>query len=115
MNKKADVVLGTVLVALGVLVIAGQFNVFGDISFLRIFETIILVYVVFKGIKNLNFYEILIPAGFLIVLNKDLLHLKGISAMPVFFATLLISAGLEKLFSNKKGRSDSNIIDVDFH
>ena len=94
---------GMLFILAATYMIVGKMGILPDISIFTILLTIFLVGVMLKGIRKVNFSEILFPLAFLCILYDDQLGITALTPWTVLGAALLGSIGLGMIFKSNKG------------
>ncbi len=89
---------GVFFVLAGVFVIGSQLGAFGEIGFLSILASVLLIALIVHSAFQLNFFGVLIPAAFLYTIYNDVIGLPEISVWQLVLAAVLASTGLSILF-----------------
>ena len=99
-RNSGKVFWGLVLVAAAAWMIVSKYFTL-PISIFKIILTVFLVSVLIKGVKHVNFSEILFPLAFLCILYDELLGITALTPWTVLGAALLGSIGLSMIFKPK--------------
>lgn len=101
MKKNSNLFWGMIFVAMALLVLAGQFKVFGDISIVRMSLGILTIIISIWGLLRRNFVVFLFFLAFFCQIFDDILNIPPIAPGPIFLAALLGSIGLSMIFPKK--------------
>lgn len=102
------------LCAAGVIV-ANQLGLFAQVGLVSLLLTLALAFIIIKGIIDINFFEILIPAAVILIIYADPLGIAYLTPWPILIVALLTSIGLSLIFRKhayrgfkkyKKGHGD---------
>lgn len=93
---------GLLFILAAAYMIVSKFWILPEISIFTILLTVFLVSIIVKGIKKVNFWEILFPIAFLCILYDDLLGITDLTPWTVLGAALLGSIGLSMIVKPKK-------------
>lgn len=85
----------------GVMLIAGQFGLFGNIGVFTVIATVFLVWSFAKSIVKLNYVGICISAALVYILYQKPLNLVLISPWILIVAALFVGSGLSIIFRKK--------------
>lgn len=99
-NKK--VFTGLMFIFAGVALVLNRLGYFQDINIFSIFASIFLVSEIIKSISKRNIFGVLIPAAFLLVIYSDYLGISSLNPWIFVPAAVLISIGLDLIFSPRK-------------
>lgn len=83
-------------------IIANQLGVFEQVGLISMLLTIFLALIIIKGIIDLNFFEILLPAAGITIIYAEPLGITYLTPWPILVAALLASIGLSLMFKKKK-------------
>lgn len=89
---------GLLFVLAAVYMVVSKFWMLPEISIFTIVLTVFLVSVLIKGVRHVNFWEILFPLAFLCILYDDMLGITDLTPWTVLGAALLGSIGLSMIF-----------------
>lgn len=106
--KNRNIFWGLIFIFAAVFVLLNNFGYFEDINITKILITVLLVYCMFKNVRPLNFFGILIPAAFICILYDDALHLTAITPFPILAAAVFGSIGLSFIFPRKPYYDDNH-------
>lgn len=98
--KKKNLFWGYVLIVLAVYVLVSRAGVIPDLPVGKILVSLVCVYIMFKGVINRNFSEILIPLAVIGCQYDKFLGITAITPWPLLLAAILISIGLSLIFQN---------------
>ena len=93
---------GLLFILAAAYLVACKFWSLPSISIFTILLTVFLVTIIIKGIKHVNFWEILFPIAFLCILYDEPLGITTLTPWTVLGAALLGSIGLYKMIKPKK-------------
>ena len=93
---------GLLLILAAAYMIVSKMGILPDISIFTIILTVLLVWWMLKGIRKVNFSEILFPIAFLCILYDEQLHITALTPWTVLGAALLGSIGLGMIFKPNK-------------
>lgn len=96
--KKKDLFWGLLFIFAALLIILNGFGIFPGISMFEIITTVILVGVMIKSMKHINFWGVLFPLAFLCILYADEWGIRDLTPWPVLLTALLLSIGLSLIF-----------------
>lgn len=99
---KKQIFWGIFFIAAAILIIISKLGFMPDVGVFSIFATVILIWILVKGLKRLNFYEIMFSLAFLYIIYDEPLGIEALSPWSVLAAAMLFSIGLSMLF-HKKG------------
>ena len=117
-KNSGKVFWGFLLILAAAYMIVSKMGILPDISIFTIIVTVFLVSWLLKGIRKVNFAEILFPIAFLCILYDDPLGITALTPWTVLGAAFLGSIGLGMIFKpNKKwqievGNEQSSVFDV---
>ena len=94
---------GLLFILAAVYMVVSKFWILPEISIFTIFLTVLFVVILLKGLRHVNFWEILFPIAFLCILYDDFLGITDLTPWTVLGAALLGSIGLSMIFKPKKG------------
>lgn len=109
MNKKS-IFWGLALILVAVYMIVSRLGVFPYVPLFQLLFTVLFAILIVEGIMKFNFFEILIPAAFLICIYDKPLHLESITPWPVLIAALLCSIGLSMIFKPIRDRKKNKAV-----
>lgn len=92
---------GLLFILAAVYVIISRIWILPDISVLHILLTLLLVWIFLKGLKKVNFWQILFPIAFLCILYEKQLGITELTPWPVLGAALLGSIGFSLMIKKK--------------
>lgn len=98
--KSRNIFWGLVFIFAAVFVLLNKYGFFGGISLTSTILTAFLLYCIFKSLRPVNFFGILLPIACLIIMYDTELHLEAITPFPVLFAAVCGSIGLSFIFPN---------------
>lgn len=108
--KKKKIFWGIFFILAAVFVVINKLDIMPDVGVFSILATLFLLWVFVKGIRHINFYEILFPIAFLCIIYDKPLGIEALTPWTVLAAALLCSIGLSLLFHGKKrGHYNMNI------
>lgn len=114
MKKNNNLFWGLIFIAAAFLVLAGQLEIFDDISLTRISLGILFIIISIRGLFQRNFFVFLLfLASFFIMFDEEF-KITAITPMPILFAALLGSIGLTMLFPDKNSRIQHHGKQVNF-
>lgn len=100
--KRKNVFWGLVIILLATSLLASGFNVFHTgPSLIRLILTALLFFASIASLSPLNFFGVLMPLAFALILNSEYLNMP-LQTWPIIGGTLLLSLGLSVLFRRKK-------------
>lgn len=99
-NKK--IFTGLMFIFAGVALVLNRLGYFQDINVFSIFASIFLISEIIKSIAKRNIFGVLIPISFLLVIYSDYLGISSLNPWIFVPAAVLISIGLNLIFSPKK-------------
>ncbi len=103
--KKKNLFWGFVLIVAALYVLVSRAGVIPNLPVGKILVSLICVYIMFKGVINRSFPEILIPLAVIGCQYDEFLGITAITPWPLLFAAILISIGLSLIFSNGRKRN----------
>ncbi len=103
--KNRNIFWGLTFILAAVFILFSNMGYFQGIDLFTILISVFLVCFMIKSIRPINFYGILIPLAFLIIIYDEELHLEAITPFPVLFAALSASIGLSFIFPKHPGRN----------
>lgn len=107
--KSSKVFWGIFFILAAVYVIISKFGILPDVNIFRIVITIILLWTLVQGIRQVNFFEILFSVAFIYIVYDSVLGIEMLSSWTVLGAALLGSIGLSMLFGGKKKKWQAKI------
>lgn len=99
--KTSKIAWGLFFMAAAALIILNQTGIMGEVSSVGIVISLLLVPVIVSGIKNRNFFCILVPASLIAILFDESLGIEKFTPWPLLGCALFLSIGLHILFSDK--------------
>lgn len=93
---------GLLFILAAAYLVASKFWSLPSISIFTILLTVFLVTIMIKGVKHVNFWEILFPIAFLCILYDEPLGITALTPWTVLGAALLGSVGLSMIIKPKK-------------
>lgn len=102
-KNSGKVFWGLLFILAAVYIVISKFWILPDISIFTILLAIFFVSILLKGIRHVNFWEILFPIAFLCILFDDLLGITALTPWTVLGAAFLGSIGLSMIFKPKNG------------
>lgn len=102
--KKQKIFWGIFFILAAVLIIISKLGFMPDVGVFSIFATVILIWVLLKGLKRRNFYEIMFAIAFLCIVYDEPLGIEALTPWSVLAAALLLSIGLSMLFHKRHVR-----------
>lgn len=103
MKKNGEKIFWGLFFILGaIFILVGRMGYFEDIGLFTLFLTVLLVALLLKSIRHIEFSGILFSLAFLAILYDKPLGIEELTPWPVLGAALLGSIGLEILFHNNK-------------
>lgn len=93
---------GVIFILAAVYIVISRIFVLPEISVWSIILTIVFAAMIIKGIREVNFYEILFGIAFLCWIYDSQLGIENLTPWPVMGAALLGSIGLSMIFKRKK-------------
>ena len=94
---------GLLFILAAAYMIVSKMGILPDINIFTVLLTVFLGWLIFKGIRHVNFSEILFPIAFLCILYDEPLGITALTPWTVLGAALLGSIGLGMIFKPKKG------------
>lgn len=103
MKKNGEKIFWGLFFILGaIFILVGRMGYFEEIGLFALFLTVLLVALLLKSIRHIEFTGILFSLAFLAILYDKPLGIEELTPWPVLGAALLGSIGLEILFHNNK-------------
>lgn len=106
--KNGKILWGVIFVIAGITLILGNLGYMGDVNFVSLTLSIILVAVSIKSIISRNFYGTFIPLALIGILFDKELGIEAITPWTILIAALLLSIGFSMIFSKKKSKHKYN-------
>ena len=100
--KSSKIFWGIFFILAAVYVIVSKFGILPDVGVFSVLLTVFLLWVFVKGIRHMNFYEILLSAACICIVYDEPLGITELTPWTVLGAALLGSIGLSLLFQGKK-------------
>lgn len=101
--RNRNILWGLVFIFAAAFILLSNFGYFEDINLASSLLTIFLFCCIFKSLRPVNFFGILMPIAVLIIIYDKQLHLEAITPFPVLFAAVSASIGLSFIFPNRPG------------
>ncbi|MGN0352351.1 MAG: LiaF transmembrane domain-containing protein [Roseburia sp.] len=101
-GKGKKIFWGVIFILAAVYIVVSRIFVLPEISVWSIILTIVFAAMIIKGIRELNFFEILFGIAFLCWIYDGQLGIENLTPWPVMGAALLGSIGLSMIFKRKK-------------
>lgn len=102
MRDKKSIFWGIIIVLLGVYVIVSKIVALPDIPVIKIVFTVLFAYMIFNGIRKLEFGEIFIPLALIGCMYDSYLGIEMLTPWPLILAAILLSIGCGMIFKKKK-------------
>lgn len=102
--KSSKVFWGIFFILAAVYVIVSKFGILPDVDVFRIVITVILLWTLVQGIRQVNFFEILFSIAFIYMVYDSILGIKMLTSWTVLGAALLGSIGLSMIFGGRKNK-----------
>lgn len=100
--KKRSLFWGSLIILFAVSLLASGFNVFQEgPSIIRLTLTLLLFVASISSLSPLNFFGVLMPLSFALILNVDYLNI-AVQTWPVIAGTFFLALGLTLLFKRRK-------------
>lgn len=99
--KTSKIAWGLFFVAVAALIILNQTGIIGEVSIVGVIISLLLLPVIVSGIKNRNFFCILVPAAFIAVIFDEPLGIEKFTPWPLLACAVFLSIGLHILFPAK--------------
>lgn len=93
---------GIIFILAAVCLIASQFGFFPDVNLFGIMLTVFFGWMIFKGIRKLNFYGIFLPLACLYMIYYDDIGIWNLSPWTMFGVAILCSVGFSMIFQNTR-------------
>lgn len=100
--KKKSIFWGLILILLAVFIIVSQLGYLPDLPVTKLILAGILGMISVKGIFELNFFEMLVPASIIACLYDKYLGITKITPWPIIVSAVLVSIGLNMIFGGLK-------------
>lgn len=100
--KSSKIFWGIFFILAAVYVIVSKFGILPDVGVFSVLLTVFLLWVFVKGIRHMNFYEILLSVACICIVYDEPLGITELTPWTVLGAALLGSIGLSLLFQGKK-------------
>lgn len=94
---------GLLFVFAAVYMVVGKIWSLPDISIFSLALTVLFVSILVKGLRHVNFWEILFPIAFLCIIYDDFLGITALTPWTVLGAAFFGSIGLSMIFRPKNG------------
>lgn len=101
-NNSGRIFWGIIFILAAVCLVAGQFGFFPDVNLFGIIMTIFLGWLIFEGIRRLNFYQIFLPLAFLYMIYDDKIGIFELSPWTMFGVAILCSIGFSMIFQDAR-------------
>ena len=111
-KNSGKILWGLIFILAAVYVVVSKIYTLPVVSVWSILGTILCIWIVFQGIKHVNFWEILFPLAFICMIYDEQLGITELTPWSVLGAALLGSIGLSMIFK-KKGQGFSVSFDHD--
>ena len=111
-KNSGKILWGLIFILAAVYVVISKIYTLPVVSVWSILGTILCIWIVFQGIKHVNFWEILFPIAFICMIYDEQLGITELTPYSVLGAALLGSIGLSMIFK-KKGHGFSVSFDHD--
>lgn len=99
--KKRNVFWGLMLIFTAILLIFKQFGLFAGIGIFDIVLTVIMVGIIIKSIRPINFWGILFPLAIIGIIYDNQLGITNFTPWPILLIAFLISLGLTLIFNGR--------------
>lgn len=111
-KNSGKILWGLIFILAAAYVVVSKIYTLPVVSVWSILGTILCIWIVFQGIKHVNFWEILFPLAFICMIYDEQLGITELTPWSVLGAALLGSIGLSMIFK-KKGHGFSVSFDHD--
>jgi len=98
--RKKNIFWGVLLLLIAALIVVNQLGFLLGIGIVKLVITIVLIAIIVKNVRYMNFPGILFPAAFLCILYDHFLGITALSPWTLLFTALLASIGLSMIFKN---------------
>lgn len=99
--KNKNFFWGIVFILAAVFTLFGSLGYFSHVNTTKLLLTFLFLYIIVKNIPTRNFYGILIPAAFILIMYDHYLFFAGFSRFSILAAAILGSIGLSFLFPSQ--------------
>ncbi len=93
---------GLLFIFAAVLILINQLGYFPGVSMVDVFFTVIMIVIIIRSVRRLNFWGIFFPLGIILIINYDQLNIPNIQPWSILLAAFLISLGFSLLFNRSK-------------
>lgn len=114
MKKNDNLFWGLVFVAAAFLVLAGQLEVFDNISLTKISIGILFIIISIRGLFRKNFFVFLLFLACFFIIFDDEFNITAITPGPMILAAVLGSIGLSMIFPAKNSHTQNRAKHIDF-
>lgn len=101
-KNSGKILWGLIFILAAVYVVVSKIYTLPVVSVWSILGTILCIWIVFQGIKHVNFWEILFPLAFICMIYDEQLGITELTPWSVLGAALLGSIGLSMIFKKKR-------------
>lgn len=103
--KTRNLFWGIFFIVAAVAIILNQLGIFTGVSLINLVITILLIPIIIKSIKYINFAGILIPLSIIAILYADKLGIQNLTPWPILGAAIFLSIGLSFIIHPRNHRN----------
>ena len=107
--KHKNIFWGLIFLCGAGVIIGNQLGFFTQIGLSSLLLALVLVFIIIKGIIDINFFEILIPISIILIIFAKPLGIEYLAPWPIIAASLLASIGLSLIFKKPKWKKHKQI------
>ena len=100
--KNNKIFWGVFFILAAVYVVVSKLGMLPDVGTVKILMTAFMICLIIQGIRNVNFYQILLPIACIGCIYDEVLGITALTPWTLLAAALLLSIGLSMLFRGKK-------------
>lgn len=110
--KKRSIFWGIIFILLAVYLIISRLDLIPKLPVFSILVTLVLVYIMIMGIRQMNFGQILIPLALIGWQYDEYLGIEELTPWPLLLAAVLVAIGLDMIFRNirKEKRIEGSVV-----
>lgn len=103
--KKKSVFWGSIFILLAIYLIISKLDLIPKLPIFSILITVVLLYIIAMGIRQLNFAEIFIPLALIGCQYDEFLHIEQITPWALILASVLLAIGFDMIFKSSKKKN----------
>lgn len=96
--KGKNLIWGLFFIGAAIAVILSKADLLGSVSLFSVVVALLLMPIIIKSLRHLNFFGIFVPLSLIAILFDDVLGIEKFTPWPVIGSALLLSAGLSLIF-----------------